>query len=197
MAGALAFGGLLVVRQDAPLLWHGLTHDGGLVAICGSAAAGLLTLVLVWGGTFGPARASAALAVAAIMAGWATAQRPRFLPGLTIDQAAAGRSTLIAIIVGVAIGAIVLVPSLLLLFALFLRGRLDIAEVGTRSLDVSPRVDKRPPRLAGVSAAAGLVAGVGLTVAASGWAQALGIVCLCAFAGITFVLAATTPDQHG
>jgi cytochrome bd ubiquinol oxidase subunit II len=125
IAGALACAGLLVVRQDAPLLWNGLTQGGGLVAVCVSAAAGLLTLGLVWRGTFGLARASAALAVAAIMAGWAIAQRPRFLPGLTIDQAAAGPSTLIAVIVAVAIGAVVLVPSLLLLFGLFLRGRLD------------------------------------------------------------------------
>lgn len=130
IAGALAFAGLPVVRQDAPALWKGLISGGGLVAAGVSAVAGLLTLVLVRRGTFGLARASAALAVAAIMAGWAIAQRPRFLPGLTIDQAAAGRSTLIAIIIGVTIGAIVLVPSLLLLFGLFLRGRLDTAEGG-------------------------------------------------------------------
>ena len=44
-----------------------------------------MPLLLVWRTRFGPARASAALAVAAIVAGWALAQRPRFLPGLTID----------------------------------------------------------------------------------------------------------------
>ena len=125
IAGALACAGLLVVRQGAPSLWNGLTQGGGLVAVCVSAAAGLLTLGLVWRGTFGLARASAALAVAAIMAGWAIAQRPRFLPGLTINQAAAGPSILISVIIAVAIGAVVLVPSLLLLFGLFLRGRLD------------------------------------------------------------------------
>jgi cytochrome bd ubiquinol oxidase subunit II len=128
VSGALAFAGLVVVRHDAPALWNGLSNGGGLVAVCVSAAAGLLTLVLVWRGTLGLARGSAALAVAAIMAGWAIAQRPRFLPGLTIAEAAAGRATLIALMVAVAVGAIVLVPSLLLLFSLLLRGRLDAPE---------------------------------------------------------------------
>jgi cytochrome d ubiquinol oxidase subunit II len=125
VAGALAFAGLLLVRHDVPSLWNGLTHGAGLAAVSVSAAAGLLTLVLVRRGTLGPARGSAALAVAAIMAGWAIGQRPRFLPGLTVAEAAAGQSTLIALLITVAVGAIVLVPSLLLLFGLLLHGRLD------------------------------------------------------------------------
>jgi cytochrome d ubiquinol oxidase subunit II len=132
VAGALALAGLLVVRHDAPSLWNGLTNGGGLVAVCVSAAAGLLTLVLVWRGTLAPARGSAALAVAAIMAGWALAQRPRLLPGLSVAEAAAGRSTLIALMVALVAGAIVLIPSLLLLFGLFLRGRLDAPEGGKK-----------------------------------------------------------------
>src|SRR4030095_2344201 len=80
---------------------------------------------------FEPARVTAALAVAAIVFGWALAQRPQFLPGLTIAEAAASRSALIAVIVGVAIGAVVLVPSLVLLFSLFLRGRFDPHAVHT------------------------------------------------------------------
>ena len=57
--------------------------------------------------------------------GWAAAQAPRFLPGMTVTQAAAGSSTLVALVIAVAGGAVVLVPSLVLLFTLFLRGRLD------------------------------------------------------------------------
>jgi cytochrome d ubiquinol oxidase subunit II len=125
VAGGLAFAGLLVVRHDSPSLWNGLTNSGGLVAVCISAVAGLLTIVLVWRGTLGLARASAALAVAAIVAGWAIAQRPGLLPGLTVAEAAAGPSTLIALMVAVAGGALLLLPSLLLLFGLLLRGRLD------------------------------------------------------------------------
>ena len=65
--------------------------------------------------------------MAAVIAGWAAAQEPRLLPGLTVAEAAAGRSTLIATIVGVAAGAVVLVPSLAVLYSLVLRGRLDTA----------------------------------------------------------------------
>jgi cytochrome bd ubiquinol oxidase subunit II len=77
-------------------------------------------------GRFGPARLSAGLAVAAVAVGWAIAQAPEFLPGeLTIDEAAAGHDTLVGILVIAGIGAIVLVPSLVWLFRLYLRGRLD------------------------------------------------------------------------
>jgi hypothetical protein len=65
------------------------------------------------------------LAVAAIIVGWAFAQQPWILPGLTSGQAAAGQSTLLAVTVVVAISAIVSVPSRLLLFALHLRGRFE------------------------------------------------------------------------
>jgi cytochrome d ubiquinol oxidase subunit II len=196
-AGALALGGLLILRRDAPSLWNGLATGAGLVAVGVSGVAGLVTLVLVWRGTFGPARTSAALAVAAIIAGWAVAQRPYLLPGLTIDQAAAGRPTLIALVVSVAAGAIVLVPSLLLLFGLFLRGRFEAAPEGSAvAIEVAPRTERQRSRRLGTSAAAGLVAGVALTVGASGWVQAVGIVFLCGSAAVTFVVAAAAPDEY-
>jgi cytochrome d ubiquinol oxidase subunit II len=127
VAGALALAGLLVVRADARPLWNGLTSGAGLAMVCLCALAGIVTLALVWHSWFAPARATAALAVAAVIAGWAVAQQPRLLPGLTISQAAAGRATLIATIVAVGAGAVVLVPSLALLYGLLLRGRLDTA----------------------------------------------------------------------
>jgi cytochrome d ubiquinol oxidase subunit II len=72
------------------------------------------------------ARVSAGVAVAAIVAGWAVAQRPYLLPGkLTIDQAAANHATLTALLISLAGGALLLVPSLVLLYRLVLRGRLD------------------------------------------------------------------------
>ncbi|HEX9352868.1 MAG TPA: cytochrome d ubiquinol oxidase subunit II, partial [Streptosporangiaceae bacterium] len=129
VAGALALAGLLVIRVSARPLWDGLTSGLGLALVVISALAGVVTMVLVFLGRFGPARVSAALAVAAVIAGWAAAQSPLLLPGLTVAEAAAGRSTLIATIVGVAVGAVVLVPSLAVLYSLVLRGRLDTAVV--------------------------------------------------------------------
>jgi cytochrome d ubiquinol oxidase subunit II len=123
-AGALALAGLLVMRGSG----LDLTHGAALALVIVSAAAGLATLALCWRSAFGLARLTAALAVAAVVAGWAAAQAPRFLPGLTVTQAAAGRATLVALIIAVACGAVILVPSLALLFTLFLRGRLDTLE---------------------------------------------------------------------
>ena len=56
---------------------------------------------------FGLARLTAALAVAAVVVGWAAAQAPRFLPGMTVTQAAAGESTLVALVIAVACGLVV------------------------------------------------------------------------------------------
>jgi cytochrome bd ubiquinol oxidase subunit II len=196
VAGALALAGLLVIRVSARPLWDGLTSGLGLVLVLVSALAGVVTMVLVFVGRFGPARASAALAVAAVIAGWAAAQSPQLLPGLTVAEAAAGRSTLIATIVGVAVGAVVLVPSLAVLYSLVLRGRLDTAVVSDPEAAGSGEV----PRAAGrqsprVSLAAGfavvtLVAGIGLLVFAEpAWANGLGAVALIACAVTVFALA--------
>jgi cytochrome bd ubiquinol oxidase subunit II len=200
VAGALALAGLLVVRaggaQTRPL-WHGLTSGVGLAMVCLCAAAGVLTLILVWRNRFGLARASAALAVAAVIAGWAAAQEPRLLPGLTVSQAAAGPATLTATIIGVAVGAVVLVPSLTLLYTLVLRGRLDAsagAEAGYVPAPSQEAVTRAPAwsiRPAGAFAAASLVAGVGLVVFAGPvWAVGLGALLLLACAVTVFALTA-------
>ena len=65
--------------------------------------AGVATLALVWTERYGPARATAALAVVAIVVGWALAQDPYVLPpSLTLDEAAAADATLQATIIVVA-----------------------------------------------------------------------------------------------
>ena len=195
VAGALALAGLLVIRASVPSLWHGLTSGAGLALVIVSAAAGLTTMVLVFTGRFGPARASAALAVAAVIAGWAAAQAPYVLPGLTVAEAAAGRSTLIATIVGVAAGAVVLVPSLAVLYWLVLRGRLDTAEgpaaaEGQAAGPGQPGAGGSRDRLAGAFAVATLAAGTGLLVFADpAWAHGLGAVALIACAVTVFALA--------
>jgi cytochrome d ubiquinol oxidase subunit II len=126
-AGLLAGAGLLVVHDDAPKLWDGLTSGAGLGAVVASGAAGLATLSLLYRRRFAPARFAAALAVAAIVAGWVFAQEPDLLPGLSVREAAAPHSTLVALIVSVAGGMLILVPSLLLLYGLVLGGRFEVA----------------------------------------------------------------------
>jgi cytochrome d ubiquinol oxidase subunit II len=126
VAGALALGGVLVLRSDARDLYDGLTSGAGLACVAVSAVGGVATLALVARGRHEPARLTAALAVAAIVAGWAFAQRPYVLPPhLTLDEAAAPDATLAAVLAGIGVGAVILVPSLWLLYRLVLRGVLD------------------------------------------------------------------------
>ena len=135
VAGIIALAGLGVVAADADRIFHGLTTGAGLAGLVVSLVAGVATLALVWRRQYEPARYSGAVAVAAIIAGWALAQSPLFLPGLTIEAAAAPRTTLIAVTVAVLGGAVILFPSLALLFRLDLSGRL--AE-GGESVDIRP-----------------------------------------------------------
>ena len=124
--GLLALGGLFVLREDARDLFDGLTEDGGLIAVVVSGVAGAATMALVAVRRFGLARVTAAVAVTAVTVGWALAQDPYLLPGeMTVDQAAAGDATLTALVGGVAVGSLILVPSLFYLYRLVLQGRLD------------------------------------------------------------------------
>jgi cytochrome d ubiquinol oxidase subunit II len=196
VAGALALAALPVVRSDAPSVWHGLTHGTGLAMVIVSAAAGVTTLALVARSRFAPARFGAALAVAAIIAGWAAAQEPTFLPGLTIDQAAAGRSTLIATVISVAAGSVILVPSLGLLYALFLRGRFD-PEAAVEPPPAHTREAGATTRVASgaVALTAGVVGSGLLIFAETGWAKALGVACLFTCAVTVFLLTSAAPDE--
>jgi cytochrome d ubiquinol oxidase subunit II len=185
VAGAAALAGLVVVRHDARPIWDGLTGGAGLVAVAASALGGLVTVVLVLRRRYGLARLSAAVAVAAIIAGWGLAQRPRFLPGLTIEQAAAGRSTIVALIVSLAIGGVILIPSLVFLFGLVLRGRFDQGAVATPA----PARRARPlARFLPPAAAACLAVGVVLTIVVeSRWGRILGVPALFGFIALGFV----------
>ena len=185
VAGAAALAGLVVVHRDARPIWDGLTSGAGVAAVVVSALGGAGTVVLVWQRRYGVARITAALAVAAIVAGWGLAQRPELLPGLTINQAAAGRSTLIAVIVSLAIGALILVPSLGLLFSLVLHGRFDDGpEASDDSL--APAAARRFPLLP-VAVACLVVGVVGTVGLDSPWGRIVGVPALLAFLVLGFL----------
>jgi cytochrome d ubiquinol oxidase subunit II len=125
VTGLVALVGIGVVRSDSPMLAEQLTHRG-LPLIVISAAAGVGSMALLWTGRFALARIAAALAVTAVIWGWGVGQYPYLLEGtLTIDQAAAPDATLTAILVSLGIGAIVLIPSFILLYTLNLRDDLE------------------------------------------------------------------------
>jgi cytochrome bd ubiquinol oxidase subunit II len=126
LTGAMAIGGLFVIREDTPDLYDGLTSGGGLAMVIVSAAVGVLTAWLLWTSRFEAARYSSGVAVGAILAGWAFAQRPDFLPGeLSLRDAAAGDATLIATLAALVVALLVIVPSITVLFRLAVQGRLS------------------------------------------------------------------------
>ena len=193
VAGALALGGLGVLAADAEDLFDGLTEGAGLAAVAVSALAGVVTLGLVLRERFEPARFTAALAVTAIVAGWGIAQSPEILPGLTIEEAAADRSILIATLVAVAGGTVILAPSLALLFGLTLRGRFDpgAATAPAPVAPVPPSAGRGGSRPLAIAAPAALAAGLPLTlIFDGGLGLALGVVCLLAFVATGFVVLA-------
>ncbi|HEX9379762.1 MAG TPA: cytochrome d ubiquinol oxidase subunit II [Gaiellaceae bacterium] len=197
VAGALALAGLPIVRDDAPRIWDGLTGGDGRSAVIASGLAGVATLALVLRRRFAPARVTAALAVAAIVAGWALAQRPDVLPGLTVEEAAASHSALVAVIVGVAIGAIVLVPSLALLFGLVLRGRFDPQVVEPEATSALANGAAGIEPLLGVAASVCLAVGGTLTFFfETSWAHIIGVSALLAFVGLGFVALAAIVVSH-
>jgi len=189
VAGAVAVGGLAVVRSDAEHLWDGLTSGAGLVAVVISVLAGTVTLALVWFSRFEAARLSASVAVAAIVAGWALAQRPLLLKGLTVEDAAASRSVLIALIVAVGLGALLLIPSLALLFGLVLRGRFDAPQVEDHGVTGPP--PRFRPRLTTLAVATLALGSVFLFFFDSGWAHAVGVICLFFFVAVGFLTLTT------
>jgi cytochrome d ubiquinol oxidase subunit II len=218
VSGALALAGLLVLRGSG----LDLTRGPALALVGVSGAAGLATLALCRASRFGLARLTAALAVAAVVVGWAVAQAPRFLPGMTVTQAAAGMSTLVPLVIAVGGGLVVLVPSLGLLFALFLRGRLDTPEshapgaapvappgeatgmsaaspaARTEAADCAERGRAARGRTGPLGAAAllGLAAGAGLLVFTDApWTHVLGVAGLLLSAVAVFALTATPPGD--
>lgn len=193
VAGAVALAGLVVLHSDAHSLFEQLLDGSALGAVVVSLLAGAATLALVWRRRFEAARYSAALAVAAIIAGWALARYPTLLPGLSVRQAAASHDTLVTLIVAVLAGGALLFPALAWLFRLVLTGRFDTHAHDREGSERPERPESRPstgspaPPLGARLAAALLIAGaVLLNVADASWAHAVGIVSLFAFVIVAF-----------
>ncbi len=194
-AGAISIAGLVVLHGNAHPLYHQLIGGRSLAAVIVSGIAGVATLVSVWVHRFALARCAGALAVAAIIAGWALAQQPLLLPGLTLRQAAAGHDTLVAVIVAVLAGAMILFPSLALLFRLVLGGKLDAHPASAPPPSSASAILSASSRgVAGRVAAAALLGGLGfLMVADAAWAHAVGVLCLIVFALAGFIAFAPAP----
>jgi cytochrome d ubiquinol oxidase subunit II len=118
-AGVLAAVGLLVVRSEAPVLWHGMT-ERGLPFVALSALGGVGSLAAMATARDRLGRAAAAIAVGAVLWAWGAAQWPYLVvPDLTAETSAAPSDTVRIVAIGFTVGGVLLLPSLVLLFRVF------------------------------------------------------------------------------
>lgn len=125
LTGLLAGINLLLLRTNAPYLWHRLLHQA-LPLVIVSVLAGLAALVLVVLHRRNLLRISAALAVVAVVAAYGVAQYPWLLPGsLSLQDGAAPRTSLLAILVVLVLAGVLVVPSFGYLYYLQQTGNLE------------------------------------------------------------------------
>lgn len=141
VAGALALIGYFVLAADAKHL-HEHLGGRGLPLVILSTVCGLTALVLLIRESIRAARAFAVAAVAAVVWGWGVAQWPYLLPtSMTIERGAAPQGTLVALLIVTGVAALVIVPSLALLYVLDQRNVLEPGQPG----QPVPPTDARAP----------------------------------------------------
>jgi cytochrome d ubiquinol oxidase subunit II len=132
VAGVVAFVGIFVLRSDARYVFDGLTSRA-LPLVVLSTLCGIGSLVLLARRSHRGARVLAAGAVASIVWAWGLAQWSYILPtSLKVSAAAAPSSTLATVLVVFGVAAIVIVPSLALLYVLDQRSLLPEESVDSQ-----------------------------------------------------------------
>ena len=116
-----ALGVLVLAREGAPRVWEGLTGSPfALVLHAATAVAAVAAFGLLLARRFWPARVAAAAQVGLIVAGWAASQYPYLVvPDLTLQGTAASVATQRALLVALAVGAALILPSLFFLLRVF------------------------------------------------------------------------------
>ncbi|HKG90294.1 MAG TPA: cytochrome d ubiquinol oxidase subunit II [Gemmatimonadaceae bacterium] len=116
-----AAGALLLSHASAPRMAEALVRGPLAIPVhIATAAAALTAIGALWTRRYRLARAAAAAQTSLILWGWAVAQYPYVIPDyLSIADAAAPPVTLRLTLIGLAGGALVLVPSLWYLFRVF------------------------------------------------------------------------------
>jgi cytochrome d ubiquinol oxidase subunit II len=117
----LAAVALLLSRSAAPRVMAGVVGGSWswLLHVC-TATAAVTAIVALWRRSFRIARAAAAAQVSLILWGWVLAQYPFIIPmTLSIRQASAPVVTLTLLVIGLGVGALILIPSLRYLLRTF------------------------------------------------------------------------------
>ena len=121
LAGVFSVGGLVAASVDAPTLYARLTGEA-LPLLLAGVLAGAGSMGAMWWRRYAWARGLVVAAVVSVVTGWGLAQYPRLIgPEITIREAAATESMLIAFFITALIGLAVMLPCLYLLFVSFRR----------------------------------------------------------------------------
>jgi cytochrome d ubiquinol oxidase subunit II len=121
VAGALAFAVFWRAKTDAPILFENLSSSSFTWPVqLATAAFAVATLILLLRGRPKLARFTAAAQVALVVVGWGLAMGSHFvLPDISLASAGSHPEVLPALVVALALGSIVLVPSLYYLYRVF------------------------------------------------------------------------------
>jgi len=117
----VAFGALLISRDQAPLMGMGLlVSPWSLPFHVATGLAAIVVLAALWWRRYHLARVVVGLQVSLILWGWALSQYPYLVPpDLSIEGAAAPAVTLQLVLIALGLGIVVLLPSLVYLFRVF------------------------------------------------------------------------------
>jgi cytochrome d ubiquinol oxidase subunit II len=135
--GIVALVGIWVLYDDARYVFDGLTSRA-LPLVILSAICGIGSIVLLMRENHRFARILAVGAVASVVGAWGVAQWPYMLPEtLKVSQAAAPDPTLWTVLVVFLLAAVLILPSLGLLYVLDQRGMVEIEEASAPSAPTS------------------------------------------------------------
>ena len=117
---ALSAAALPLVHRAARHLWNGLVGGAATPVLVVGVVAALLSGWWLRGRRYRVARVSAVIQISCLLAGWAIAQSPYIIyPDVTLQAAAAPRTTLHFILWSTPFGMALLLPSLWYLFRIF------------------------------------------------------------------------------
>ncbi len=141
-AGALSLAMLVTLHTSDRQLYTRLTGRS-LPLVVGAAVCGLIVMVMLPIGKLILARATAALGVAAVIWGWGVAQYPVLLPGtsVTLSNAGAPHTTLVAVEVLACLVVVLIVPSFILLFNLQQRQQLKAEPMAAATPSAAESLD--------------------------------------------------------
>ena len=188
ITGGLSLGTLIELHSSDLALFHRLTGRA-LPLVIVAAVTGVAVLALLTAGRLGgvrlpaplskPAvvRVLAALGVAAVVWGWGVAQYPALLPGtgVTLSNAGAPHSTMVALVVLFVAVVLLIGPSFALLFALQSR---QVLSAGDAGVAVAAWPSGGTQTSGGASALAGTLSGPGEQPGNASRAVVLGLVAI-------------------